>query len=290
MLNPYCNPKTFVNQCKDNCFPAKLSHKVSVKSALFTNHFSVNLSLTIYDHCHVILQVRYNFPKLLFLLNFSQQNHFSLRMKLKIFDVFIFYIITGVRKEKKRGGRSFYPLKKYPKAEEELQSPSCSHSEPQEDYSGYSSDIITRLMLTDPLTVPPGEPLAPNEIYAVAEQPKIELLTRLSNAISRELCMIVEWAKILPGFAELSRKDQMALLTAAGMEIIVFRLIYRSIPYNDQINMSSTSILSREDSYSVLNKDLVDLILDVVARLRSINIDDVEFACLMAILLTDPGN
>ena len=145
-------------------------------------------------------------------------------------------------------------------------------------------------MLTDPLCIPPGEPLNSNESYNVMEQSKIELLTNVSNAVTKELRIIVEWAKVLPGFVDkLSREDQMTLLTAAAMEIIVFRVIYRSIPFNNEINMNSTTIYNREDSYSVLNKELVDSMLDMVDRLRSVSIDDVEFACMMAILLTDPG-
>ena len=211
-------------------------------------------------------------------------------MDLPYFIVTCLHLNTfvGVRKEKKRGGRSFYPLKKFPKSEEDLQATSCSHSEPHDDFSEYSSDIITKLMQTDPLAVPPGDPWTPED-PEVSQQNKIEILTRLSSAITKELRVIVEWAKVLPGFASLQREDQMAMLTAAGMEIIVFRLIYRSIPYEDQINMNSTTVFTREDSYSVLNTELVDAILDVVARLRSISIDDVEFACLMSILLTDPG-
>ena len=115
------------------------------------------------------------------------------------------------------------------------------------------------------------------------------MLTRLSTAITKELYLIVEWAKLVPGFENLCRKDQIALLTAGGMELIVFRVIYRSIPYKEYVYMNSTTLLEREDCYSVLNKEIVDMILDVVERLRPLAMDQVEFACLKTILLANPG-
>ena len=53
--------------------------------------------------------------------------------------------------------------------------------------------------------------------------------------------------------------------------------------------MNTTSLLTKEECYNVLNKEIVDMILDVVERLRPLSIDDVEFACLKTILLIDPG-
>ena len=54
--------------------------------------------------------------------------------------------------------------------------------------------------------------------------------------------------------------------------------------------MNTTTLLMRGDCYTVLNKEIVDMILDVADRLRPLAMDDVEFACLKTILLADPGN
>lgn len=153
----------------------------------------------------------------------------------------------------------------------------------------YCSELIAKLMDSSPCIIPPGEPLE-NSREAVIAESREGILTRLSNAITKELFLIVEWAKLVPGFDQLCRKDQIALLTAGGMELIVFRLIYRSIPYKEHVYMNTTTLLVREDCYSVLNKEIVDMILDVVDRLGPLAMDDVEFACLKTILLADPGN
>ena len=145
-------------------------------------------------------------------------------------------------------------------------------------------------METSPCIVPPGEPLSSTGDLILSEARKEELLTRLSNAITKELHIIVEWSKLVPGFSNLQRQDQIALLMAAGMELVVFRVIYRSIPFKEQIFMNTTSCLDRIDCYSILNQEIVDMILDVVERIRPLHVDEVEFACMEAILLLDAGN
>lgn len=193
-------------------------------------------------------------------------------------------VAEGVRKEKKRGGRSFYPLKKQ-KFDEGNQA-SSDQEIPVPRNITYCCELIENLMNSSPCIVPPGEPLS-NSQEGVQESREGQL-TRFSNAITKELYLIVEWAKLVPGFDELCRKDQIALLTAGGMELIVFRVIYRSIPYKEYVYMNSTTLLVREECYDVLNKEIVDMILDVVERLKPLAMDEVEFACLKTILLTDP--
>ena len=189
-----------------------------------------------------------------------------------------------MRKEKRRGGRSFYPLKKQ-KCDQSSQT--SSNEDTTCTNITYCSELIENLMNSSPCIVPPGD--STNNSNEAVDESKEGLLTRLSNAITKELYLIVEWAKLVPGFGELCRKDQIALLTAGGMELIVFRVIYRSIPYKEYVYMNSTTLLVREDCYSVLNKEIVDMILDVVERLRPLAMDAVEFACLKTILLADPG-
>ena len=206
----------------------------------------------------------------------TDQCHASYRSSINLSS------FAGVRKEKKRGGRSFYPLKKQ-KCEQGTQT-----IQNRVNKENYCSELIEGLMFSNPCIIPPGESVEnPKESL---KQSKEDQLIRLSNAITKELYLIVEWAKLVPGFAKLCRKDQIALLTAAGMELIVLRVIYRSLPYKEHVYMNSTTLLSRLDCYIVLTKDIVDMILDVVERLRPLNIDDVEFACLKTLLLADPGN
>jgi hypothetical protein len=159
--------------------------------------------------------------------------------------------------------------------------------EPATNSKDQNSQLIERLMASNPCIVPLGEPI--EQFEESMKEGKKAVLVRTSNAITKELYLIVEWAKLVPGFSDLSQQDQIVLLTAAGMELIVFRVIFRSIPYQNQVYLNSTTLLVREVCYEVLNTDIVDMILDVVERLRALGMDKVEFACLMSILLADPG-
>ncbi|KAK3742971.1 hypothetical protein QZH41_008388 [Actinostola sp. cb2023] len=189
----------------------------------------------------------------------------------KCFDIGM--VEQGIRKEKRRGGRSFYPLRT------EL---------PEDTQSNESAMLLEQLMATNPFIVPIGEPI--EKFLESMKEGKHALLARTSNAITKELHLIVEWAKQVPGFSKLSQRDQILLLTAAGMEIIVLRVIFRSIPYHNKIYLNSTTLLEREICYQALNTEIVDMILDVVDRLKAVGLDKVEYACLMSILLTDPEN
>lgn len=53
--------------------------------------------------------------------------------------------------------------------------------------------------------------------------------------------------------------------------------------------MNSIIFFVREECYDVLNKEIVDMILDVVERLKFFVMDEVEFVCLKIIFFIDLG-
>jgi hypothetical protein len=142
------------------------------------------------------------------------------------------------------------------------------------------------LLAASPAIIPPGEYL----LRPPLQDPEINIpLTRLSNGLSLELRLIVDWAKAVPGFSELIKEDKFKLLSSAAMELQVFRVLYRSMPYGECLHMNQPTVLSREECYMFLSEELVDGMLDVIQRLRALMIDESEFACLNAILLFNCG-
>lgn len=196
-------------------------------------------------------------------------------------------VFGGVRGDRQRGGRSFYPLKSQ---EEDSPQSSSSDSTKAEATSTKSepvtpsetSKVLQQLLAASPAIIPPGEYL----LRPPLEDPDINIpLTRLSNGLSLELKLIVDWAKDVPGFSELVVQDKIKLLSSAAMELQVFRVLYRSMPYEESLHMNQPTVLKREECYLFLSEELVDGMLDVVQRLRALVIDESEFACLNAILL-----
>ena len=151
---------------------------------------------------------------------------------------------------------------------------------------GDTAIILQQLLDASPAIIPPGEYL----LRPPLEDPQINIpLTRLSNGLSLELKLIVDWAKAIPGFPELVKEDKVKLLSSAAMELQVFRVLYRSMPYEDSLYMNQPTVLKRNECYLFLSEELVDGMLEVVQRLRALMIDESEFACLNAILLFNCG-
>ena len=196
----------------------------------------------------------------------------------------------GVRGDRQRGGRSFYPLKtpeedspqsSTDSVKEEAMSPASEPSTPID-----TSQILRQLLDASPAIIPPGEYL----LRPPLTDPEINIpLTRLSNGLSLELKLIVDWAKAVPGFSELVKEDKVKLLSSSAMELQVFRVLYRSMPYQGSLHMNQPTVLTKEQCYIFLSEELVDGMLEVVQRLQALMIDESEFACLNAILLFNCG-
>ncbi|XP_052804894.1 retinoic acid receptor RXR-alpha-B-like [Mya arenaria] len=104
-----------------------------------------------------------------------------------------------------------------------------------------------------------------------------------------ELKYIIEWAKKVPDFRLFGMDDQMALLKSAFMELSVFRMSYRSLPYVDSLFFAEGVILHRSLCETMgWGQELVQATLEFSCRLRQLNCDKVEFAMMSAIVLTYP--
>ncbi|XP_075243239.1 retinoic acid receptor gamma-like [Convolutriloba macropyga] len=102
-----------------------------------------------------------------------------------------------------------------------------------------------------------------------------------------ELRDVVHWARNVPGFTGISTVDQMTILKKCFLDIIVFRLAWRSCPLENKIKFTSTKILTKDEGLEVgLDGELMDLTFHFVKLINQIEIDMVEFSLIQAILLT----
>lgn len=106
----------------------------------------------------------------------------------------------------------------------------------------------------------------------------------------QELNMIIQWAKDVPGFKDIDLEDQVCLIKASFMELNVFRLAYRSVPCDPMSLRFSKELIF--DKHEVIafgwTEDLVDTTLEFTDKLRSLNLDQNEFALLSALALLSP--
>lgn len=82
----------------------------------------------------------------------------------------------------------------------------------------------------------------------------------------------------------------MSLLRAHAAEHLLLSAAYRSLPYSDVVLLGNDSVLSRDTAGDPAVARLVARVIDDVIRvLRDVSVDDVEVACLKAIIFFDPG-
>jgi hypothetical protein len=107
--------------------------------------------------------------------------------------------------------------------------------------------------------------------------------------MKQQLLLLVEWAKSIPFFCELSTDDKIALLKTHAGENLILGAARRSIRCTDKLLLGNGAIICKEKSEAEIGK-IATLILDLIVRpLREIQINDHEFSCLKAIVFFDPG-
>ncbi|XP_072313475.1 steroid hormone receptor ERR2 isoform X5 [Eucyclogobius newberryi] len=131
----------------------------------------------------------------------------------------------------------------------------------------------------------------PEKIYAMPDptmpESDIKALTTLCDLADRELVVIIGWAKHIPGFSTLSLGDQMSLLQSAWMEILILSIVFRSLPYQDELVYAEDYIMDEEHSRLTGLLDLYLSILQLVRKYKKLKVEKEEFVTLKAIALAN---
>ncbi|XP_055720816.1 steroid hormone receptor ERR2 isoform X2 [Salvelinus fontinalis] len=134
----------------------------------------------------------------------------------------------------------------------------------------------------------------PEKIYAMPDptmpESDIKALTTLCDLADRELVVIIGWAKHIPGFSTLSLADQMSLLQSAWMEILILSIVFRSLPYEDELVYAEDYIMDEEHSRLTGLLDLYVSILQLVRKYKKLKVEKEEFVTLKAIALANSGD
>ena len=116
-------------------------------------------------------------------------------------------------------------------------------------------------------------------------------VNKLMQLAYQELYQVIQWAKNVPGFKDINLEDQVCLLKACFMDLNVFRLAYRSVACDPMsLRFGKNLICGKHEVVAFgWTEDLVDTTLEFTDKLRSLNLDPNEFACLSALVLLCPG-
>ncbi|KAK5884088.1 hypothetical protein CesoFtcFv8_020351 [Champsocephalus esox] len=96
---------------------------------------------------------------------------------------------------------------------------------------------------------------------------------------------IVEFAKRVPGFTALTIADQITLLKAACLDILILRICTRYTPDQDTMTFSDGLTLNRTQMHNAGFGPLTDLVFTFAHQLLPIEMDDTETGLLSAICL-----
>ncbi|XP_060128733.1 estrogen receptor isoform X2 [Zootoca vivipara] len=116
------------------------------------------------------------------------------------------------------------------------------------------------------------------------------MMTLLTNLADRELVHMINWAKRVPGFVDLSLHDQVHLLECAWLEILMIGLVWRSMEHPGKLLFAPNLLLDRNQGKCVEGfLEIFDMLLATSSRFRMMNVQGEEFVCLKSIVLLNSG-
>ncbi|XP_073204367.1 oxysterols receptor LXR-alpha isoform X3 [Lepidochelys kempii] len=133
---------------------------------------------------------------------------------------------------------------------------------------------------TDRLKVTPW-PQAPDPHNREARQQRFAHFTELAIISVQE---IVDFAKQLPGFLELTREDQIALLKTSTIEVMLLETSRRYNPETESITFLKDLSYNRDDfAKAGLQLEFINPIFEFSKGMNDLQLNDAEYALLIAI-------
>ncbi|UJR14084.1 hypothetical protein I4U23_001080 [Adineta vaga] len=115
-------------------------------------------------------------------------------------------------------------------------------------------------------------------------------LETIGISMNYQLRSLIEWAKDLKGFIDLSDNDKIALLRGHTGENLVLGVACRSLNCDDYLLLGNHYVIPRLTSDPGLTRAAGRILNEIVKPLKDIQLDEKEYACLKAIVFFDNDN
>ncbi|XP_046499170.1 oxysterols receptor LXR-alpha isoform X2 [Equus quagga] len=151
----------------------------------------------------------------------------------------------------------------------------------QEEEQSQATSVPPRVP-SDPQVLPQLSPeqLGMIEKLVAAQQQ----CNRRSFSDQLRVTEIVDFAKQLPGFLQLSREDQIALLKTSAIEVMLLETSRRYNPGSESITFLKDFSYNREDfAKAGLQVEFINPIFEFSRAMNELQLNDAEFALLIAI-------
>ncbi|NXF23969.1 RXRG protein, partial [Rhodinocichla rosea] len=170
--------------------------------------------------------------------------------------------------------------------EERQRSRERSETEAESTSSG-SEDMPVERILEAELAVEPK-----TEAYSDmgTESSTNDPVTNICHAADKQLFTLVEWAKRIPHFSDLTLEDQVILLRAGSWnELLIASFSHRSVSVQDGILLATGLHVHRSSAHSAGVGSIFDRVLtELVSKMKDMQMDKSELGCLRAIVLFNP--
>ncbi|CAG5124276.1 unnamed protein product, partial [Candidula unifasciata] len=115
-------------------------------------------------------------------------------------------------------------------------------------------------------------------------------MDNIHEASKKQLFTLVNWAKRIPHFTDLSLDDQVILLRAGWNELLIAGFSHRSITAKDGVILASGLQIQRDSALQAGVGNIFDRVLsELVDKMREMKVDKTELGCLRAIILFNPS-
>ncbi|EDO46487.1 predicted protein, partial [Nematostella vectensis] len=154
----------------------------------------------------------------------------------------------------------------------------------EKKYGLTTQSLLSAEILSRPASSPPGTKTLLKSICLEKEANYSDIC----ESMRQQLLILVEWAKHLPCFCELPLDDQVALLRAHASEHLVLGVSRRSLNLKDILLLGNDLVIPRQAGDTEVRKIATRILDEIVLPMRQLNIDDVEYSCLKAIVFFNP--
>jgi len=114
-------------------------------------------------------------------------------------------------------------------------------------------------------------------------------MTEICQAADKQLFQLVEWAKHVPHFNELSLTDRVVLLRAGWNELLIAGFAHRSMDVKEALVLANGLTVYRHSAHQAGLVHIFDRVLsEVVVKMRDMKVDKAELGCLKSIILFNP--
>ncbi|XP_056423270.1 estrogen receptor [Hyla sarda] len=146
-----------------------------------------------------------------------------------------------------------------------------------------AEQLISALMEAEP-------PIVYSEHDSTKPLSEASMMTLLTNLADKELVHMINWAKRVPGFVDLTLHDQVHLLECAWLEILMVGLIWRSVEHPGKLSFAPNLLLDRNQGRCVEGLvEIFDMLVTTATRFRMMRLRGEEFICLKSIILLNSG-